>query len=60
MRPWEPADGDLSETREGGVKVTVNAQDTPGPGGMIAKSDIDPLDQWYISAKYFGNHYEVL
>ena len=39
--------------------VSVNNEDTPGKGGMIAHSQENPDDEWYIGADYFAEHYEV-
>lgn len=51
MRPYVPGE-DLS-------KVSVNAEDTPEEGGMIAWNPDNPADQWYIAKKFFEDNYEL-
>ena len=58
MRQWVPSDGDLSTPWNDKSIVSVSAEDTPGPGGMIAKSDDNDLDRWYVAAEYFTKNYE--
>lgn len=50
MRPYVPGE-DLSG-------VSVNGEDTPGPGGMIARNPANPNDQWYVGKKFFEDNYE--
>lgn len=38
--------------------VSVNAEDTPEVGGMIARNPKNHKDQWYVSKKYFEENYE--
>lgn len=51
MRPYEPGE-DLTG-------VSVNAEDTPGPGGMIAINEDNPADQWYVAADFFRKNYQL-
>ena len=48
MRPYVEGE-DLSG-------VSVSDEDTPGPGGMIARNQENPDDQWYVSATYMKNY----
>lgn len=50
MRPYVPGE-DLSG-------VSVNAEDTPEQGGMIAINANNPKDQWYVAKKFFEDNYE--
>ena len=50
MRPYVPG-----ESLEG---VSVSAEDTPGEGGMIARNEDNPKDQWYVAAEFFAKNYE--
>jgi hypothetical protein len=50
LRPYEPGE-DLSG-------VSVNAEDTPEPGGMIAVNPHNPRDQWYVAKAFFESNYE--
>jgi hypothetical protein len=50
LRPYEPGE-DLSG-------ISVNNQDTPEPGGMIACNPANPQDQWYVAKKFFEDNYE--
>lgn len=50
MRPYVPGE-DLSG-------VSVNEQDTPELGGMIAVNADNPLDQWYVAKGFFEKNYE--
>ena len=50
MRPYVPGES-LSA-------VSVNAEDTPGIGGMIAWNPANKNDQWYIAKEFFENNYE--
>jgi len=51
MRPYEPGE-DLSG-------ISVNAEDTPEEGGMIAVNANNPKDQWYVGKKFFADNYEL-
>ena len=50
MRPYIPGEG-----LEG---ISVNAEDTPEIGGMIAHNLANPADQWYVGKKFFEDNYE--
>lgn len=50
LRPYIPGE-DLAA-------ISVNAQDTPGPGGMIARNPKNHADQWYIAKEFFIDNYE--
>ena len=50
MRPYVPGE-DLSG-------VSVNSEDTPGPGGMVAFNPSNPADQWYVAKRFFEENYE--
>ena len=51
MRPYFPGE-DLKG-------ISVNSEDTPEIGGMIAFNPMNPKDQWYIAKKYFEENYEI-
>jgi len=38
--------------------VSVNAEDTPEEGGMIARNPNNHRDQWYIAKKFFEDSYK--
>lgn len=38
--------------------VSVNAEDTPERGGMVARHAANPKDQWYVSKQFFEENYE--
>jgi len=38
--------------------VSVNAEDSPEPGGMIARNAKNHADQWYVAKAFFGDNYE--
>jgi hypothetical protein len=38
--------------------ISVNEEDTPELGGMIAHNPNHPLDQWYVSKRFFEDNYE--
>jgi hypothetical protein len=38
--------------------VSVNAEDTPEVGGMIAHNPDNPADQWYVAKRFFEDNYE--
>ena len=52
MRPYIPG-----ECLEG---VSVNKEDTPEPGGMIAVNADNPDDRWYVAKKFFEDNYEAV
>lgn len=49
MRPYVPG-----ECLEG---ISVNEQDVPELGGMIARNGQNHKDQWYIGKKFFEDNY---
>lgn len=51
MRPYE--------TGEDLTGVSVNAEDTPEPGGMIAWNPANPNDKWYVGKKFFADNYQL-
>lgn len=50
MRPYVPGE-DLTG-------VSVNKEDTPEEGGMIAFNPDNLEDQWYVAKKFFEENYE--
>lgn len=50
MRPYVPG--------EDMTRISVNSQDRPMLGGMIARNPVDFRDQWYISETYFKENLE--
>lgn len=50
MRPYTPGE-DLSD-------ISVNSEDTPELGGMIARNSSNHRDQWYVSKKFFQDNYK--
>jgi hypothetical protein len=38
--------------------ISVNKEDTPELGGMIAMNPKNPEDKWYVSKKFFEENYE--
>lgn len=52
MRPYVPGE-DMSG-------ISVNAEDTPEEGGMIAWNPDNPADQWYVAKKFFEDNYEAV
>jgi len=40
--------------------ISVNKEDTPKLGGMIAINPQNYEDQWYVAKKYFEDNYEVV
>lgn len=50
MRPYVPGE-DLSG-------ISVSDQDTPGPGGMVARNPRNHDDQWYVAKAYFEANFE--
>ena len=51
MRPYEPGE-DLTG-------VSVNTEDTPEIGGMIAINPQNQEDRWYVAKKLFDDNYEL-
>jgi hypothetical protein len=49
MRPYIPGE-DLTG-------ISVNSEDTPEEGGMIARSASNFKDQWYVAKKFFRDNY---
>lgn len=50
MRPYVPGE-DLTG-------ISVNEEDTPEPGGMIAFNTNNTADQWYVGKEFFEDNYE--
>ncbi len=50
LRPYVPGE-DLSA-------VSVNKEDTPAAGGMIARNPDNHADQWYVAEAYFIKNLE--
>ena len=40
--------------------ISVNPEDTPEEGGMIAFNPNNPDDQWYVAKKFFEENYEAV
>lgn len=51
MRAYVPGE-DLSA-------VSVSKEDTPEPGGMIARNPANHADQWYVAKAYFEKNFEL-
>ena len=51
MRPYIPG--------ESLVGISVNSEDTPEEGGMVAVNANNPNDQWYVGKKFFEDNYEL-
>ena len=49
LRPYVPGE-DLSG-------ISVNKEDTPEAGGMIARNPENAEDQWYVSKAFFEANY---
>jgi hypothetical protein len=39
--------------------ISVNKEDTPELGGMIAINPSNPEDRWYVGKKFFEDNYEL-
>lgn len=52
MRPYIQ-DEDLTN-------ISVNAEDIPEKGGMIARNANNHKDQWYIGKEFFKQNYELI
>lgn len=50
MRPYIPGE-DLSG-------ISINKEDTPEVGGMIAVNSENPEDKWYVAKQFFIDNYE--
>lgn len=50
MRPYVPG--------EDMAGISVNKEDTPEEGGMIAVNTSNPEDRWYVAKKFFLDNYE--
>ena len=51
MRPYIPGE-DLTG-------ISINKEDMPEPGGMIAVNPSNSEDQWYVGKQFFENNYEL-
>lgn len=49
MRPYIPG-----ECMDG---ISVNKEDTPEIGGMVARNGNNHDDQWYVAKKFFEDNY---
>lgn len=49
MRPYVPGE-DLTG-------ISVNKEDTPEEGGMIAVNPANPGDMWYVGKQFFADSY---
>jgi hypothetical protein len=49
MRPYIPGE-DLTG-------ISVNKEDIPELGGMIAENPKNPEDRWYVAKKFFEDNY---
>lgn len=38
--------------------ISVNKEDVPEEGGMIAYNPANPEDRWYVAKKFFEDNYE--
>ena len=52
MREYVPGE-DLTE-------ISVNKEDTPEKGGMIARNKLNYEDQWYVDKKFFEDNYKEM
>lgn len=50
MRPYEQG--------EDMTGISVNKEDTPEIGGMIAVNPYNSEDRWYVAKKFFQDNYE--
>ena len=39
--------------------ISVNSEDTPEEGGMIARNSCNHKDQWYVAKAFFEENYEL-
>lgn len=49
LRPYIVGE-DMSE-------VSINKEDTPEEGGMVAYNPDNPSDKWYVAKKFFEDNY---
>ena len=42
------------------VGISVNAEDVPEEGGMIARNSNNNKDQWYVAKAFFEKNYEMV
>ena len=40
--------------------ISVNKEDTPEVGGMIAVNPLNTEDKWYVAKKFFEDNYELV
>ena len=40
--------------------ISVSKEDTPEPGGMIARNPVNHDDQWYVAKEYFEKNFELI
>lgn len=40
--------------------ISVNKEDTPELGGMIAVNKDNPNDKWYVGKEFFEKNYEIV
>ncbi len=40
--------------------ISVNSEDTPEKGGMIARNSDNRKDQWYVAKAFFEKSYESI
>jgi hypothetical protein len=40
--------------------ISVNKEDVPELGGMIARNSDNHADQWYVAKDFFENKYEAV
>ena len=52
MRPYVPGE-DLTG-------ISVNKEDTPELGGMIAMNRHNTEDKWYVAKKFYEDNYELI
>lgn len=52
MRPYVPGE-DLTG-------ISVNTEDTPELGGMIARNSDNHKDQWYVAKEFFEKNYKLV
>lgn len=49
MRPYVPGE-DMTD-------ISVNKEDTPEVGGMIAVNPANSEDKWYVAKQFFADNY---
>lgn len=40
--------------------ISVNKEDSPGLGGMIARNPKNHQDQWYVAKQFFADNYVLV